>query len=107
VLHAAHRNPESDVAGATALNRNGPRYSGDIDIFHDREEAVAQAAAFAHAMPIGKEGFAFLKDGQPAQPDPADLRGYLEHAAQRRGYWPSSAEIGSAMLGRDADEFKP
>ena len=43
-LLAAQRDPESYVAGATALNRDAPRYSGDIDIFHDREERVACAA---------------------------------------------------------------
>ena len=43
-LLAANRNPESYVAGATPLNRDGPRYSADIDIFHDREESVAFAA---------------------------------------------------------------
>jgi hypothetical protein len=42
---AAHRNPESYVAGSTPLHRDGPRFSGDIDIFHDREERVAAAAA--------------------------------------------------------------
>jgi hypothetical protein len=41
---ATHRDPESYVAGATPLNRNAPRYSGDIDVFHDREERVASAA---------------------------------------------------------------
>jgi hypothetical protein len=43
-LLAAHRNPESYVAGAVPINREGPRFSADIDIFHDREEAVALAA---------------------------------------------------------------
>jgi len=43
-LLAAHRDPESYVAGSTPLNVDAPRYSGDIDIFHDREERVAQAA---------------------------------------------------------------
>jgi len=43
-LLAAHRDPESYVAGATPLNRNTTRYSGDIDVFHDREERVAAAA---------------------------------------------------------------
>jgi hypothetical protein len=43
-LLASHRNPESYVAGATPLNREGARYSGDIDIFHDREERVVSAA---------------------------------------------------------------
>ncbi len=41
---ASQRDPESYVAGATPLNRNGARYSGDIDIFHDREERVGFAA---------------------------------------------------------------
>jgi hypothetical protein len=43
-LLAAHRNPESYVAGAVPINREGPRFSADIDIFHDREESVALAA---------------------------------------------------------------
>ncbi len=41
---ASHRDPESYVAGGTPLNRDALRYSGDIDIFHDREERVASAA---------------------------------------------------------------
>ena len=43
-LLAAHRDPESYVAGASPLNRDAPRISGDIDVFHDREERVAAAA---------------------------------------------------------------
>lgn len=43
-LLASHRNPESYVAGSTPLTRSTTRYSSDIDIFHDREERVAQAA---------------------------------------------------------------
>jgi hypothetical protein len=43
-LLASHRDPESYVAGASALNRNAPRYSGDIDVFHSREERMAAAA---------------------------------------------------------------
>src|SRR5271165_1981203 len=42
-LLAAHRDPESYVAGSTPLNVNAPRYSGDIDVFPDREERVARA----------------------------------------------------------------
>jgi len=44
-LLASHRDPESYVARATPLNRDAPRYSHDIDVFHDREERVATAAA--------------------------------------------------------------
>lgn len=43
-LLAAHRDPESYIAGSAYLARQGARYSGDIDIFHDREERVARAA---------------------------------------------------------------
>jgi hypothetical protein len=43
-LLAAHRDPESYVGGATPLNRDAPRFSADIDVFHDREERVAEAA---------------------------------------------------------------
>jgi len=32
-----NRDPESYIAGASPLNRNAPRYSRDIDVFHDRE----------------------------------------------------------------------
>jgi hypothetical protein len=44
-LLAAHRDPESYVAGAAPLNRELPRISGDIDVFHNREERVAAAAS--------------------------------------------------------------
>ena len=55
-LLAAHRNPESYVADVTPLNRDGPRYSSDIDIFHDREERVA-AAADADAALLINQGY--------------------------------------------------
>jgi hypothetical protein len=255
-LLASHRNPESYVAGSTLLNRDGPRFSSDVDIFHDREEAVARAAeadtallaghsfgiqwlrrepgihaaivrlddestrlewvrdsdfrffpalkddlfgyrlhiadlatnkalaaagrreprdvldllyiherhlpigaviwaavakdagyspesliteirrnarylpddytdlavtepidagavsrrlravleeaeAFVRAMPAGREGLLFLKGGEPVQPDPDTLGVYATHGGRRGGYWPSSAEIGSAMLRSD------
>ena len=47
ILHllASRRDPESYVGGSTPLNRSTARYSTDIDIFHDREERVTEAAA--------------------------------------------------------------
>jgi transposase len=42
---------------------------------------------------VGPEGIA-------AQPDSARLGDYAEHARRRHGHWPSSSEIGSAMLDR-------
>jgi hypothetical protein len=53
---ATQRDPESYVAGATPLNRDAVRYSGDIDIFHDREERVA-SAALADARTLEDAGF--------------------------------------------------
>lgn len=45
-LIAANRSPDSYVAGATVLHRadETPRYSLDLDLFHDLEESVAQCA---------------------------------------------------------------
>ncbi|MFO1417070.1 MAG: hypothetical protein U1E83_00230, partial [Methylotetracoccus sp.] len=59
-LLATHRSPESYVAGATVLNQDGPRFSSDIDIFHDREERVAQAAAEDTAL-LTENGFAIAR----------------------------------------------
>ena len=46
-LLAAHRGPESFVAGGLAINAgpDSPRYSEDVDIFHDAQEHVAVACA--------------------------------------------------------------
>jgi hypothetical protein len=62
--------------------------------------ALDDADAFVRRMPTDKIGLLFLKDGQPVQPDPDHLDAYVTHAGARRGHWPSSAEIGSAMLER-------
>lgn len=43
-LIAAARSPDSYIAGGVALNRDGPRYSGDIDIFQDTEQRLHDAA---------------------------------------------------------------
>ena len=45
-LIAANRSPDSYVAGATVLHRaeDTPRYSADLDLFHDLEDSVARCA---------------------------------------------------------------
>lgn len=45
-LIAGNRSPDSYVAGATVLHRGKrtPRYSLDLDLFHDLEDSVAQSA---------------------------------------------------------------
>ncbi len=58
-LLASHRDPDSYVAGPTPLNRDAARYSGDIDVFHDREERVA-AAALPDSEALAAAGYEFL-----------------------------------------------
>lgn len=55
---AANRSPESYLAGATVLHRGGdtPRFSQDLDLFHDLAESVARCAE-ADAAPLGDAGY--------------------------------------------------
>lgn len=64
-------------------------------------EILDEADAFVRAMPVGREGLAFLQDGAPAQPDPDNLDAYEPLAGSRRGHWPSSSQISSAMIQRE------
>ncbi len=108
LLLAKQRSPDSYIAGGIAINRQGPRFSGDIDIFHDSDDRLeaavsADEAALVHAgymitwpprQRTGKREAIIEKDGQqmllewvtdsafrffPAQPD--DLFGYVLHPA--------------------------
>jgi hypothetical protein len=54
---SSQRSPDSYVAGAVPINRDGPRYSGDIDIFQDSDERLAAIAASDEAI-ITEAGFA-------------------------------------------------
>ncbi len=48
--------PDSYIAGGIAINREGPRYSGDIDIFHDSELRL-ESAARADSAALTEAGF--------------------------------------------------
>jgi hypothetical protein len=63
-------------------------------------EILEEADDFVRRMPTDKLGLLFLKNGVPVQPDPDRLEEYAPHAGARRGHWPSSPDIGSAMLER-------
>lgn len=54
-LLAAERSPDSYIAGGVAINREGPRFSGDIDIFQDTEQRL-EAAAKADAKTLTDAG---------------------------------------------------
>ena len=68
--------------------------------------ALEPANTFVRLMPSGKEGLLFLKDGEPAQPNPENLSIYEEQKGCRKGLWPSSSEISSAMLYHNSDDTK-
>jgi len=59
--------------------------------------ALDEAEAFVMRMPTEKAGLLFLQHGKVVQPDPVHLDEYQVHAGQRRGHWPSNAEITSAL----------
>jgi hypothetical protein len=73
------------------------------DITRRLRAALDEAEAFVGRMPTGKAGLLFLEEGRTVQPDPARLGDYQTHAGQRRGQWPTSSEISTAML----DYYKP
>lgn len=64
------------------------------------------AEAFVLKVPSDAVGFVFLEGGDPVQPDPGCLERYVKHPGQRRGHWPTSSEIGSAMLDRHVGKPK-
>jgi hypothetical protein len=43
-VFAKNRDPESFVAGGLVLNRDWPRFSKHLDIFHDRQDRLIEAA---------------------------------------------------------------
>ena len=51
-----------------------------------------------------KVGLLLLQGSRIVQPDPDRLQDYATHAGQRRGHWPGSVEIISAMFERAAYE---
>jgi hypothetical protein len=73
-----------------------------VAFYHRLRQMLDAAEAFVARMPTEKAGLLFLKDGKVVQPDPDRLDDYVTHPGQRRGHWPSSTEISSAML----DQYK-
>lgn len=63
-------------------------------------EILDEAEAFVAHMPTARAGLLFLEKGKVVQPDPVRLGDYQTHAGRRRGQWPSSPEIATAMLER-------
>ena len=64
---------------------------------------IEDAEGFIARIPSDDVGFVFLDGGSPVQPDVAALAKYQRRAGSRRGLWPSSPDISSAMLDRYQD----
>jgi hypothetical protein len=73
------------------------------DITQRLRAALDEAEAFVMRMPTDEVGLLFLEADAVVQPDPQRLGDYRTHAGQRRGQWPSSTEITSAMF----EHYKP
>jgi hypothetical protein len=74
---AAQRTPDSYVAGGVALNREGPRFSGDVDIFQDSEPRL-EAAASADAQVLIASGLTFAWKKTQSGKREAELAGLGE-----------------------------
>jgi Nucleotidyl transferase AbiEii toxin, Type IV TA system len=75
----------------------------DARDIHRRTRAMLEdAERFIAVLPSDAVGVAFLENGVAVQPDLSRLGNYERHAGSRRGHWPSSSEIGRAMLERYA-----
>jgi len=71
-----------------------------ITVTREARSALDEAGWFVGRMPTDKAGLLFLKGGRVVQPDPDRLSEYQTHDGRRRGHWPTSAGILSAMLER-------
>ncbi|MBF0520561.1 MAG: nucleotidyl transferase AbiEii/AbiGii toxin family protein [Nitrospirae bacterium] len=71
----------------------------DVPDLHKRiRRMLEDAEEFISAMPSSDVGVVFLDGDKPVQPDLNALSRYQRNAGARRGVWPSSSEILSAML---------
>jgi hypothetical protein len=92
------RNANYPAADWRALQTTEPIDAKDI--LTRLRKALEEAEAFVTRMPTDKMGLLFIRDGEIKQPDPARLGTYETHAGQRRGHWPTNAEITAAMFAR-------
>jgi len=98
LISEIRRNSNYPAAEWRALMTSQPLDPKDITA--RLRSALGEAETFVGRMPTDKMGLLFLKDGDVEQPDPGRLEEYQTHAGQRRGQWPTSAEIMAAMLER-------
>jgi hypothetical protein len=73
----------------------------DVPALHRQiKNMIEDAGAFINRIPSDYVGVVFLDNGKPVEPDLDNVVLYTRRAGARRGLWPSSSEISSAMLDR-------
>ena len=71
----------------------------DVSDVHCRiRNMIEDAERFISAIPSDDVGFVFLDGDRPVQPDRDRFGDYQRRSGARRGVWPSSSGITSAML---------
>ena len=71
----------------------------DVPDLHRRiRNMIEEARDFISRIPSEAVGFVFLDGDKPVQPDLGQLQKYRRNPGARRGLWPSSSQISSAML---------
>ncbi|MSV29792.1 MAG: hypothetical protein EXQ52_13760 [Bryobacterales bacterium] len=96
------RNSNYPAAEWNALRTSEPLDPKTVITF--LRDALDAAEAFVARMPTDKVGLLFLQGSKVIQPDSDRLQDYQTHVGQRRGQWPSNAEITAAMFERAAQE---
>ena len=96
------------LIGEIRRNSNYPREAWDelpvekpldpVELSRRLRAALEEAETFVMKMPTELVGMLFLKDGRVVQPNPDRLVDYETHRGRRRGHWPGSPEVMSAML---------
>lgn len=76
------------------------RLQSDILRLHASHRDPESYVAGSTPLTRNKAGLLFLKNGKVVEPDPSRLEECESHAGQRRGQWPTSVEISTAMLER-------
>jgi hypothetical protein len=70
------------------------------DVHRSIRGMIEDAERFIGEIPSDDVGFVFLDGDKPVQPDMGTLNKYQRRGGARRGIWPSSTGISSAMLDR-------
>jgi hypothetical protein len=80
----------------------------DVSDVHRRiRSMIEDAERFIAGIPSDDVGLVFLDGDKPVQPDVDALSKYHRRSGARRGFWPSSSEITSAMLDRYREPPSP